>query len=211
MIELTTYAVFIAASAAVAIVPGPSVSVIVASSLRHGPRAGLMNIAGTQAGMGIMLLVLAFGFASVVQRMASVFDLVRFIGAAYLVYLGIRLWRGSGASAGIGETAPPGRGDRDWFLQGLLVVLSNPKVLVFFGAFIPQFVDPAGNPFWQVIFLGASFMTVALVLDSGYAFAAGRAGGWLTRRRVGLLEKISGTCLIGGGLWLALQRRMGMG
>ncbi len=205
MIDPSTYAIFIAASAAVIIVPGPSVTVIVASSLRDGPRAGLMNVAGTQVGMGIMVAVLAFGFASVVERMASVFDIIRLLGAAYLVYLGVRLWRANGALASAAEG--PGRGNRGHFLQGLLVVLSNPKVLVFFGAFIPQFIDPAGDPLWQVLFLGASFMLVAMVLDSGYAIAAGRAGGLLTRRRVGLLEKISGGCLVGGGIWLALQRR----
>ena len=207
MIEIPTYALFIVASAAVVIVPGPSVSVIIASSLRSGPRAGMMNVAGTQAGMGIMVLVLAFGFASVVERMASVFDLIRLAGAVYLVYMGIRMWRAKGSLGQNPSDPTPGRSSAACFLQGLLVVLSNPKVLVFFGAFIPQFVTPAGDSFWQVLFLGVSFMVVALVLDSGYALAAGRAGNLLTRHRVGVIEKISGTCLIGGGLWLALQRR----
>lgn len=206
MIEPATYALFVAASAAVIAVPGPSVTVIIANSLRHGPRAGMMNVAGTQVGMGIMVLVLALGFASVVERMASVFDIIRILGAAYLVYLGIRLWRSDGALVDQ-AAAQPGRSGRGFFMQGLLVVLSNPKVLVFFGAFIPQFVDPSGDALWQVLFLGVTFMLVATVLDSAYAVAAGRAGRLLTRRRVGLMEKISGTCLVGGGIWLALQRR----
>ena len=207
MIDVATYAVFIAASAAVAIVPGPSVSVIIANSLRRGPRAGMLTVAGTQAGMAVMVLVLALGFASIVARMASLFDLIRIAGAIYLVYLGFRMWRADGSLADVPAGTGEGRGDGAHFFQGLLVVLSNPKVLVFFGAFIPQFVDPGGDPFWQVAFLGASFMLVALVLDSLYAVAAGSAGSLLTRQRVGVLEKVSGTCLIGGGLWLALQRR----
>ncbi len=206
MIDPATYALFIAASAAVIAVPGPTVTVIIANSLRHGPRAGMMNVAGTQLGMGLMVLILAFGFASVVARMASVFDVVRLLGAAYLIYLGIRLWRSDGSLLEP-EAAAATKRDSGFFLQGLLIVLSNPKVLIFFGAFIPQFVDPSGNALLQVLFLGATFMLVATILDSAYAFAAGRAGRLLTRRRVGLMEKISGTCLVGGGIWLALQRR----
>jgi len=87
------------------------------------------------------------------------------------------------------------------------VLLSNPKVFLFFGAFIPQFIDPAGDPLAQTLVLGATFMVVATVLDSGYALAAGRAGGLLSRGNVRLLERVSGSCLIGGGIWLALTKR----
>ena len=207
MIDITTYLLFVAASAAVVIVPGPTVTVIIANSLRAGVTAGLMNVAGTQVGLGLMLLVLAFGFASIVEQMASLFDVIRLIGAAYLVWLGIKLWRANGALADITMSPDSRKNHHGYFWQGFLVIWSNPKALFFFGAFIPQFVNPMIDPVPQTLILGATFMVVATLLDGAYAVAAGKAGRMLTRGNISVLEKISGTCLIGGGLWLALQRR----
>lgn len=207
MIDITTYLLFVAASAAVVIVPGPTVTVIIANSLRAGVMAGIMNVVGTQVGLGLMLFVLAFGFASIVEQMASVFNIIRLLGAAYLVWLGIKLWRADGALADIAMTPGSSKQNRGYFWQGFLVIWSNPKALFFFGAFIPQFVNPALDPIPQILILGATFMAVATFLDGAYAVAAGRAGRLLTRGKIGLLEKISGTCLIGGGLWLAMQRK----
>ena len=90
--------------------------------------------------------------------------------------------------------------------QGFLVMLSNPKVLLFFGAFIPQFVDPHSDPTWQVALLGVTAMAIATVSDGGYAILTGRAGTLLARRHVRRLSRASGLCLIGGGVWLALMR-----
>jgi homoserine/homoserine lactone efflux protein len=88
-----------------------------------------------------------------------------------------------------------------------VVILSNPKVLLVFGALIPQFIDPSHDFVHQLIFLGATFMVIATIFDGLYAFAAGRAGGWLSKRRVRFVEIGSGLSLIGGGLWLALRGR----
>lgn len=205
-IDYSTYLLFVAASVAVVIVPGPTVTVIIANSLRAGAGAGLMNVVGTQVGLAIMLLVLAFGFASIVEQMAGVFDIVRLVGAAYLIWLGLKLWRSGGSLAAAGLPDANRTSRSGYFLQGFLVIWSNPKALFFFGAFIPQFVNPGFDPIAQVLVLGATFMGVATVLDGIYAIAAGKAGDMLTRGRLNLLEKISGTCLIGGGLWLALDR-----
>ena len=195
------------ACAAIVIVPGPTVTVIVANSLRAGPRAGLLNVAGTQFGLVWMMLIVALGLETVVALMAEWFWLVKLAGAAYLIWLGIRLWRSDGR---IGTDAPPPR--IGYFWQGVLVIWSNPKALVLFGAFIPQFIEPpsagaAGSAFWQTMALGGIFMMIATVLDSLYALAAGKAGAALTRSRVQLVEKASGTLLIGGGLWMASLQR----
>ena len=93
-----------------------------------------------------------------------------------------------------------------FLLQGFLVMLSNPKVLLFFGAFIPQFVDPRADQAWQVALLGLTAMVVAMISDGAYAVLTGRAGALLARRRVRLVSRAGGLCLIGGGLWLALAR-----
>jgi threonine/homoserine/homoserine lactone efflux protein len=202
-LETLTYIAFIAACAAIVIVPGPTVTVIIANSLRHGARAGLLNVAGTQAGLAIMLIVLAAGLDTVVQHLGTAFDWIRLFGAAYLIWLGIKLWRSDG-KIGSAQSGPAPR--RGYFWQGFVVVLSNPKALLFFGAFIPQFLDPAGSALVQTLVLGATFMVVATLLDGAYALASGHAGAWLSRSNLRLVERISGTCLIGGGAWLALTR-----
>ncbi len=203
-IPVELYAAYVLACAAVAIVPGPSVTVIIANSLRHGTRAGLLNVAGTQAGLAVMLLILAAGLQFIVESLAQVFDIIRWLGAAYLIWLGIKLLQSDGT---MGKVADVPRAHRSFFWQGFVVVLSNPKALFFFGALIPQFLTPGGNALAQTVLLGATFIAVATPLDSSYALLAGGAGKWLSRTRVRALEVGSGLCLIGGGLWLALARR----
>lgn len=206
MIDLSAYLTYLAACVALVIVPGPTVTVIIANSLRHGSRAGLANVAGTQAGLAVMLAVLALGLQAVIATVGALFDVLKLLGAAYLIYLGVKLWRGGGTLPGI-EDAPTVR--RSFFWQGVAVIASNPKALLFFGAFIPQFVDPAGAVMAQTLLLGATFMVVATVLDGAYALLAGRAARHLTNRRVRVLEIVGGSALIGGGLALALSRRGG--
>lgn len=184
--------------------PGPTVTVIVANSLAAGARAGLWNVLGTQLGLLVLITVLAFGFGVLMSTLAPVFTVVRIVGAAYLMYLGVKLWRARGATLELrnnGESLPSMR----YFWQGFFVLLANPKALFFFGAFIPQFVDPIQPVVPQVFAFGLLFMLVGGVLDSLYAIAAGKAGQWLTRARVVWLERISGTFLLGGGAWLLAQ------
>ena len=195
---------FALASFLIVVVPGPTVTVIIANSLKHGTRAGLLNVLGTQIGLIMMVAILAVGMSAVVANMGSVFEVLRIVGAAYLIWLGIKMWRSDGA-LGTQEAAVRPMGS--FVLQGFIVIWSNPKALLFFGAFIPQFVDPAGSAALQTIIFGSTFMVMATLFDSVYAFAAGGAGGWLSRERVRLTERISGTFLIGGGLWLAFARR----
>jgi threonine/homoserine/homoserine lactone efflux protein len=121
------YLTHVAASIVVVIVPGPSVTVIIANSLAHGPRAGLLNVAGTQAGLAVMLAVLLAGLAPIVETMGLWFDRVRIAGALYLVWLGWKMARAGGEFASVG---PAARGARGYFWQGLVVVLANPKALL---------------------------------------------------------------------------------
>ena len=201
--SLELYLAYLIACALVAVVPGPTVALVVANSLTHGTRAGLLNVAGTQLALALMIGVLVVGLASIIATMGWWFDWLRLAGAAYLVWLGWRLLRASGGQ-GEPSRVPAPRGG--FFLQGFLVMLSNPKVLLFFGAFIPQFVDPRADHVSQVALLGVSAMAVAMVSDGAYAVLTGRAGTLLARRHVRLLSRASGLCLIGGGLWLALAR-----
>jgi homoserine/homoserine lactone efflux protein len=186
------------------IVPGPTVSVIIANSLRDGARAGLINVAGTQAGLVPMVLVVALGLKTVVALMAQWFFWIKLAGAAYLIWLGFKMWRSDGS---IGDPSKVQRPAIGYFWQGVLVIWSNPKAMLFLGAFLPQFIDPAGNAFAQTLVYGGIFMVMAIIFDSAYALLAGRAGSLLTRNRVRLVERVSGTLLIGGGLWMASLRR----
>jgi threonine/homoserine/homoserine lactone efflux protein len=198
------YLSYVLAGIAIVIVPGPTVTLVIANSMTHGTRAGLLNVGGTQLGLAAMTGVVMVGLATIIETMGMWFDWVRLLGAAYLVWLGWKLLRAPGALVEAGAAPPPRAG---FFWQGFLVILSNPKALLLFGAFIPQFVDPKGDYVWQVALLGATFMAIATVFDGCYAFLAGRAGRALTRRRVRLVSRASGAMLIGGGIWLALARR----
>lgn len=198
-----TYLAYVLACVLIAVIPGPTVTVIVANSLAHGTRAGLLNVAGTQLGLGLMMAILIVGLSSVIAAMSWLFDWLRIAGAIYLIYLGWKLLRAPDALGDPAQAPAPAGG---FFLQGFLVMMSNPKALFWFGAFIPQFIDPHGNYIAQIAFLGVTAMVVALLSDGAYAVLTGRAGKWLSRRRVRLVSRASGVCLVGGGLWLALRR-----
>jgi threonine/homoserine/homoserine lactone efflux protein len=202
--SLELYLAYVAACFVVAVIPGPMVALVVANSLSHGPRAGLANVAGSQLGLAIMLGVLVVGLSSVIATMGVWFDWLRFAGALYLIWIGIKMLRASGGSLdAVKITAPRG----GFFLQGFLVMMSNPKVLLFFGAFIPQFVRVEGDTTAQVMLLGVTAMVVAMVSDGMYAVLSGRVGRMLSRGRLRALSVASGLCLIGGGVWMALARR----
>src|SRR5436305_2702812 len=138
--SLNLYLAFVAACVALALLPGPVVTLIIANGLRHGTRAALVNLAGVQAGLAIVIAVVAVGLTSLMATMGYWFDWVRFAGAAYLVWLGIKLIR-TPAEGLAGSDAPPPPPRGGFYLQGLVVLLSDPKLLVFFGAFLPQFMD----------------------------------------------------------------------
>src|SRR5262249_6061814 len=132
------YLAFVLACAVITIVPGPTVTLIVANSLRYGTRAGLLNVVGTQLGLGVMLAILVIGLASIIETMGWWFDWLRLLGAAYLVWLGWKLLRSPAQVDAPGAVGTPRGG---FVLQGFLVLMGNPKALLWFGAFIPQFID----------------------------------------------------------------------
>ena len=204
-----SYLAFCAASVGLAVVPGPTVTVIIANALRFGPRAGLMNVLGTQAGVAIWLAIAALGLNALIAVMGVWFDALRYVGAAYLIWLGVRLLMSNGDLAVAVARARP-RGS--FFLQGFVVILSNPKMLVLFGALIPPFLSPAGeggggNAGIETLELGLTFAAIAAASDTCYALAAGRAGSWLSRSRIRGIEVVSGLFLTAGGAWMALRGR----
>ena len=201
--SLEIYLTYVVACAVITLIPGPTVTVIVANSLAHGTRAGLLNVAGTQLGLGLMMAILVVGLSSIIAAMGWLFDWLRIAGAVYLVYLGWKLIRSPEALADASKVTTPRGG---FFLQGFLVLMANPKALFWFGAFIPQFVDPKGNYVAQIALLGVTAMVVAIFSDGAYAVLTGRAGAFLSKKKVRLVSRLSGCFLIGGGVWLALRK-----
>jgi threonine/homoserine/homoserine lactone efflux protein len=197
---------FIAACVLLGLTPGPNMSLILASTLTSGLRAGLSTLAGTTTGIALLVAAAAAGMSSVMVLMSEWFDVIRWVGALYLVYLGLRtLWQLRRRAAG--APPPPRRAGANLYLEGLLVSLSNPKVLLFLGAFLPQFVDPARDPVWQLSVLAVLFVVVLAAVDVAYTLAVARARATLSAARLRLLDGAAGVLLLLGGLALAMVRR----
>jgi threonine/homoserine/homoserine lactone efflux protein len=189
MPEPTTLLLFAASSAVLVLIPGPNLVYIVTRSIEAGRRAGLASMLGVEAGTLVHLTAAALGLSALLASSAVAFETVRWAGVAYLVYLGVRALR---ARDTVASAAPAGM--RRSFLEGLLVNVLNPKVSVFFLAFLPQFVDPLqGSLGTQVIVLGAVFLTIGSLLDLLYVLGAALLG-----RRLGGGRKWA------GGVYLAL-------
>jgi len=199
---------FAAACVLLALTPGPNMALIVANTATHGLRAGLVTLAGTSTGLIVLVAVAALGMTSVVVFMSEWFDVLRWIGACYLAWLGVQQlrswWRGRGA--GTLPAASPGR-PRTWYLQGVGVSLSNPKVLFFLGAFLPQFIDPGASAVWQLSILAVLFVAVLVAVDVGYTFAVAGARAQFDAARLRVLDGVAGVLLLIGGVALAMARR----
>jgi len=205
VLTLATLIPYLGACFILAIVPGPTVTVILANSLRSGTLAGLSIIAGTQLGLITMIFVVGLGLQAVMGFMAFAFDWIKLAGAAYLIWLGYNMLRAKG-NLGAVATGPV-KSYRRLIVDGFLVIWSNPKALIFLGAFLPQFVSAEGATLPQVLVLGLFFMVIAGASDSMYAVLGGRARGLLSAARVKLLSRVSGAILMAGGLWLALVKK----
>jgi len=201
---LTLYLGFIAATALLAVIPGPNMSLIVANSVAYGTRYGLLTLAGTSAAMVPQLALTALGLTAVMSAMATWFTWLRWIGVAYLLFLGLRQWRAPPVD--LTRVAPQPRSVRAIVLRGFLISLTNPKTLLFFGAFFPQFIAPDRPVGPQLALLCGSFLVVVAGLDCVWALAAGRARRLLAMHGR-LRSRLSGGLLIGAGLGLALAHR----
>jgi len=204
MIDPAILLPYVLACVLFSIVPGPSVSVVVANALAAGTRAGLATILGTEIAMLAMVTVVALGLDVVMSIVAGAFVVIKLVGAAYLIWIGWKMFTASGQlDFRAGERLPV----RRYVWQGAVVNLSNPKTLLFLGAFLPQFVDTSRPAFGQIMILGFIVMAVATASDCVYAVLAGRARQVLTAGRVRLMSRVSGAILMLGGVWLALQQR----
>ena len=184
MPDLPTLLLFAGACLALLVVPGPAVLFIVARTVAQGRSAGLVTVAGVHTGSVVHVIGATVGLSALLASSATAFSIVKYAGAAYLVWLGVRQWRRAGAGFGTGADAPPPASNRRLFGEGVVVNVLNPKTAIFFLAFLPQFVDPARGPVWvQVLLFGLCFIVLGMLSDGAYALLAGTLSGRLGRSR----------------------------
>lgn len=198
------YLAFVVAVTVLMLIPGPNVALIVANSIRHGARYGLMTVLGTTAAMVLQLAVTGLGMTALLGALAHAFEILRWVGVAYLVWLGVSVWRAPPVD--LSHASPEPRRMAAIFSRGFFVSLTNPKTLFFYAAFFPQFVDAKAAAGPQILILSLTFVALALLLDGGWALLAARFRAALALR-ARLRNRVTGGVLIGAALGLALARR----
>ena len=192
----------IAATAILILIPGPNVALIVANSLKYGYRHGFVTVLGTTLGVGLQLMIVIGGFAVLIDMAATALTWVRWLGVAYLVYLGIRTWHEPAADLN-GIQADT---ENSAFWRGLGLAVINPKTLLFNAAFLPQFLGQSMHVRPQLVILAAIFLVTVAIGDSLWVAFAASARRWF--EKIGKLHnRIAGGFLLGAGIGLALSRK----
>jgi threonine/homoserine/homoserine lactone efflux protein len=204
-LEPHVYLSFVVATAIMISLPGPSVLLTVAHGIAVGWRRAIATVAGATAGVAVQLGIAVVGLASLLQVVAQWFEVLRWLGVAYLVFLGVRQWQSAARALQIDATPPSGS---NLFIQGLVVTIPNPKSLIFIAAFLPQFIDPARPIVDQFVLIVPTFLVITFVVTSIWAVAAGNAGRVLrSPRGRRSLARVSGGLMITAGVGLAVARR----
>jgi len=198
---------FVAASAALLAVPGPTVLLVISHALGHGRRSALATVAGVALGDFTAMTVSMLGLGALLAASAALFAALKWVGAAYLIFLGARLWRAKVVDADQAIDAADGP-HRRLFWHAYAVTMLNPKSIVFFVAFVPQFLDQAHPLFPQMAVAEATFVTLAAINATAYALTAAAARRGI--RKVGVrraVNRTGGAMLIGAGIFAALWKR----
>ncbi|MEP7031052.1 MAG: LysE family translocator [Pseudolabrys sp.] len=199
------FSAFLVITVILFLTPGPIVTLVVTTGARQGTRAALLTVAGATTGNAVLLVAIAFGLSWILKASSEVFEVLRWTGAAYLIWLGIQAWRHAGAPSAVTVPAAHVHAQRGFF-----VAITNPKSIAFFTAFLPQFLDATLPIERQLVVMIVSSLVIGGLLDSGWAVAAGYGRAWFLKPKHNkLLDRISGAALIGGGIWLSLARRPG--
>jgi threonine/homoserine/homoserine lactone efflux protein len=218
MISWDTLVAFVALSFVIIVIPGPSVLFIVGRALQHGRREALLSVVGNAGGVVVHALLVAVGVGAIIAASAAAFTVLKLVGGAYLVYLGIQAIRHrrdglvvptADAQAADALTSPPLTARRV-LAEAFTVGVTNPKTLVFIAAVLPQFVDPASGPAGvQMLALGLVFAAVAVVSDGAYALLAASARGWFASSptRIARVRATGGAMMAALGVALMVSRR----
>jgi threonine/homoserine/homoserine lactone efflux protein len=195
---------FVLATTGLMLIPGPNVALITANSVAHGTRFGLLTVFGTSAAMVLQLAVTAIGMTTLLGELGRGFEVLRWLGVVYLLWLGLTHW--CAPAENLTDVRPQAKSASRIFLRGFLVSLTNPKTLIFYSAFFPQFVTPGPAAGGQLLELSLAFLAIAIGVDSLWAALAGQLRGVLLARGR-LRHRLTGGLLMGASLGLALARR----
>ncbi len=197
------FSAFLLITIILVLTPGPIVTLVIATGASRGIRAALQTVIGTTLGNALLVACIALGLSWILKASAEVFDYVRWIGAAYLFWLGVQAWRHAGTPV---QTAPVAGHVFAW--RGFVVAITNPKTIAFFTAFLPQFIDPSLPLTRQLVVMCTVSVVLAGFIDAGWATVASLGRAVLMKPRYNkLLGRFSGLVLMGGGIWLSLVRQ----
>ena len=203
--ELHVYLAFVVATSIMIALPGPSVLLTVAHSISFGWQRALSTVAGATVGIAVQLIIAAVGLTSLLNVVAEAFEWLRWAGAAYLVYLGIKQWRGASEPLEVDKSSIS---KTNLFVQGLVITIPNPKSLIFIAAFLPQFIDTARPLGLQFSIIVPTFLVLTFTLTSVWALIAGKASGFLqSQRAFQSVLRTAGGLMIIAGVSLAVARR----
>jgi threonine/homoserine/homoserine lactone efflux protein len=206
--SLHVWAVFAVTETALCLTPGPAVLLVLSQALTRGTRASLWSNAGILAGNTFYFLLSATGVGAVLLASYDVFFAIKWLGAAYLVWLGVSAFFGRSATLSVAVQAAPARGGARMLADGFLLQVANPKTLVFFTALLPQFIDPARSVSRQVAILAVTSVVIEFVVLAGYGALAGRLTGQAIQPRFATLtNRVAGSLLVAAGAGMAGLRR----
>lgn len=205
---LTTWLLYVAAVLVLTVTPGPSVLMCISTSVQHGPRRALAASLGSTTAIACIMLLSMLGLGTVLASSEVLFSALKWLGAGYLAYLGLRSLLSKESNLAVPNSALPAASARSLFTGGMLVGASNPKALLFFGALFPQFIEPSAPQVNQFFILGATFIFFELLWLSIYAITAARARHWLQKpRRAKFFNRVTGAVfLIAAGLLATTKR-----
>lgn len=203
--DLHVYLAFVVATTIMIALPGPSVILTIAHSISFGWKHALFTVTGATIGIAVQILVATIGLTSLLNVVAVAFEWLRWVGAAYLIYLGIKQWRSASEPLEI-DTSSVSK--RNLLVQGIVVTIPNPKSLIFIAAFLPQFIDTARPLGVQFAFIVPTFLLITFIVTSVWALAAGNVSIFLkSQRAFQSAMRTAGGLMIMAGMGLALARR----
>lgn len=203
--SLAVWLGFLLAALLIAVTPGPGAVLSMSTALRHGYRSALLAIIGLQLAILLHLAIVAIGFGALLAASEEAFAVVKLVGAAYLIWLGIQKWRAPTPPVGVGLVPVRRTG---LLLQGLLVNLTNPKAIIFIGALVPQFIDPAQPQLQQYLLISLTLCLTDIIVMSVYALAARQMGRWFTDPvALRLQNRLFGGLFMAAGSVLAFSSR----
>ena len=203
--ELNIFLAFVAATMVMILSPGPSVLLTIAHSISYGWQRAISTVAGATVGVAVQLIIAAIGLVSLLNLVAGMFEWLRWVGAAYLIYLGIRQWRSAGTPLEVDSLEESGT---KRFVQGLAVTVPNPKSLIFIAVFLPQFIDTTRPVGVQFVIIVPTFLLITFGITSAWALIAAKASGFLqSKRAIRSALRGAGGLMVIAGVGLALARR----